>query len=215
MSQIQLVAEKRERVGKGPARQARREGKVPGILYGYGVDPQGIALDAAVLDRFLGTTASTRLLELQVGDETHTVLVKEVQRDPVRGTLLHVDFHRVRLDQEVQAVVPLVVVGEEQRASDGGIVTPNLHELTVSCLPTQIPAAITVDVSGLSLGDTVTVAELELPEGVTVVDDPETAVLSIVAPRTEEPAAEEADEAGVEADDDGAAAEEEDAPAEE
>lgn len=201
MSQVKIVAEPRTETGKGVARKARQAGRVPAVIYGTSMSPLPLSIDALTMDRFLMTAASGRLFEVQVGDEKHTVLMKDVQRDPARGTLLHVDFHQVPLDQAIQTAVPIIIVGETEREADGGVLALNMHEVQVSCLPTQIPDSITVDVKALAMGETVAVADLELPEGVTAVDEGDNAVVSIVAPRaaeseeeTDEEAAEEAAE---------------------
>lgn len=197
MSQVKIVAEPRLTSGKGFARKARQAGRIPAVIYGTGIAPKALEIDALTMDRFLGTAASGRLFEVQVGDKKHTVLMKDVQRDPARGTLLHVDFHEVPLDQAVQTAVPIIIVGETEREADGGVLALNMHEVQVSCLPTQIPDSVTVDVKALAMGETVAVADLVFPEGITAVDDPETAVVSIVAPRVVE-TTEEADEAAEE-----------------
>lgn len=209
MAQVTIAAETRLKTGKGSARRARRDGVVPGIIYGWETKPKTLSIDESSLERFLNSPASGGLVEVRVGEEKHTVLVKEIQRDPVRGHLLHVDFHKVRLDQEVQTLVPITVVGEEQRVSDGGILALSIHELPISCLPTHIPDAISVDVSSLAMGDTLTVADLELPEGVTTDEDLQSPIVSVVAPEEEveepvedeEEAAEEAAEEEVDSED--------------
>lgn len=193
MSQVKIEAELRTDTGKGFARKARQAGRVPAVIYGWQIEPQTLELDGVAVDRFLGTAAAGRLLDLQVGDEEHTVLVKEVQRDPARGTLLHVDFHKVRLDQAVETSVTILIVGEAEREADGGVLALNMHEVLVSCLPTNIPDSVTVDVKDLAMGDTVTVGDLALPEGVEPIEDLESAVVSIVQPRMPEEDEEETD----------------------
>ena len=111
------------------------------------------------------------------------MLIKEVQRDPARGDLLHVDFHKVDLDTEVQTTVPLVLVGEDARENDGGFSSQTLRDLQITCLPTKIPEQIEVDISGLKIGETLTVGDLTLPEGVQAMDDPDVGIVTIVAPR--------------------------------
>lgn len=195
MSEAKLVAEVRTGTGKGIARKARRAGLVPAIVYGSNVSPLAIQMDQAELQRLVASGGTGRLVDLQVGDEKQPVLLKEVQRDPVRGDIIHADFHKVRLDQEVSVTVPIVLTGETERTLDGGIIAVTLYELKVSCLPTQIPESIQVSTDGLAIGSTITVADLEIPEGITVQDEPELAVVSVVAPRVETEDAEVEDEA--------------------
>lgn len=201
MSEVTLSVEVRESSGKGAGRRLRREGKVPGIIYGKKVDSVPVQVSASALQRLLQSGGSGGLIRVSYGDTSQVVLVKDVQADPVLGTPVHVDFHAVALDQDVQVDVPLVVVGDEQRTSDGGILAQNLRELPISCLPTDIPESITVDVSGLAAGDSLTVGDIELPEGVKLNIEEDETVLSIVLPRAEatEEEADDAEEAGAEA----------------
>lgn len=192
MSEEKLVAEVRTGVGKGVARKLRQAKKVPGVVYGPTMEPLAVQLDRPTLERFLSSAASARLVRLEVGPESHTVLVKQVQRDVTRGDIIHVDFHKVRLDQEVTTAVPVVLTGETERTKDGGIVAQQLYELNVTCLPTAIPESIEVSTEGLSIGDSITVAQVTVPEGVTLTDDAESVVVSVVAPQAE-PVAEEAE----------------------
>lgn len=209
MSETMILAEIRSETGKGYARKARRRGVVPGIVYGEGTANRSVEIEAAVLERFLATAGAGRPVGLKIGDGQHTVLVKAVQKDPARGTLLHVDLHEVRLDREVNTSVPLSLVGQDARPSDGGVVTLSVHELQVACLPMSIPESIPVDVSQIALGQGLTVGELNLPAGVRAIDDPETVVATVVAPRL----AAETDEAAEEAEEATEAAEGTDEPA--
>lgn len=195
---VVLTAEPRERAGKGYARRARLQGRLPGVLYGPSVDNLALELDRTVLERLVAAGGAGQLVELHVGEAKHTVLIKEVQKDPVRGTVLHVDLHQVPLDKELETTVSVVLEGESERENDGGILTQSLRDLQVACLPHSIPESITVNVSGLKLGDSLQVGALELPEGVRAVTDAESVVVAIVAPRlaTEDEEAEgEGDEA--------------------
>lgn len=194
MSEVTLTVEVREKTGKSAGRSLRREGKVPGVVYGKSVDPVGIQVATSALQRLLQSAGAGGLIRLNYNGKNQVVLVKDVQTDPVMGVPLHVDFHAVSLDQDVQVDVPLVVVGEDQRPSDGGIISQSLRDLPISCLPTDIPESISVDVSSLEAGSTLTVGDLELPEGVSLRMEPEEVVLSIVVPRGES-ADDEADEA--------------------
>ena len=118
---------------------------------------------ASAVQRLLQSGGTTGLLELRYDGKSQVALVKEIQTDPARGTPLHVDFHAVALDQEVQVAVPLGVLSEEMRTRDGGIISLNLRELSVYCLPTQIPESISIDVSGLGIGDTITQGSCRCP----------------------------------------------------
>jgi large subunit ribosomal protein L25 len=193
VANYQLAVEKRDKIGSSFVKKLRREDKVPGIVYGAGKETMPITVDLRALERALAD--SSTLINLTIGDEAKTVIVRDVQYDPVKGNLLHVDFHEVALDQKIETVVPIRVINEDQRPSDGGVVTPLLWEVTVECLPTDIPEAIEVDVKDLELGTTLVVRDIALPEGVAIVTDPEEAVVKVDLPTAvEEPADVEAGE---------------------
>lgn len=190
MSEAQVVAEIRTGKGKGVARKLRVAGKIPAIIYGQSIAPIPIEVDRGAIERLVAAGETGRLVNVRLGEKSDLVLFKEVQRDPVRGDIIHADFQKVRLDQAVSTVVPVVITGDDERESDGGIVAQQLHELRISCLPTQIPEAIQVSVAALKVGESINVADLVLPEGVTFEEDPETTVVSIVLPQREDEAAE-------------------------
>ena len=210
MSEYKLTAQRRAESGKGPARRARATGRVPAVLYGHGMDPVHLSVDAREFGHALRTGAGSNvLIELTVGRAKHLALPKEIQRHPVRGSFVHVDFLAVRRGETVQVRVPVHLVGEAPGVREGGIADQDLHQVTVEAEVTAVPTAIEADVSGLEIGDVLRVADLKAPEGATIIDDVEASVVSIVAPTVEEePEVEEAEEAA-----EGEAAEGEAAPA--
>lgn len=117
-----------------------------------------------------------------MGSEKRTVLIKEVQRDPVKGTLQHIDFYEVAMDRPVDTTVGVLLTGEGERESDGGIVNLVVRELAISCLPSQIPEHITVDISAMAIGDTLLIKDLQIPDGITVNQNPDEVVVTIAAP---------------------------------
>lgn len=200
MTETSLRVQVREALGKGAARRLRRSGLVPGVVYGTGPQAIHVAVPERELFRTLQIAGTHSLVDLHIAGGgnggRHKVLIKEVQQDPMRDEFVHVDFHAVALDQEIQTTVPVALEGEDARADDG-IVQLVLREIQISCLPTDIPEAITVDVSGLAVGDVVTVGQLTPPPGVAILTDPEETVVTVSVPRLaeEEPAGEEAGEA--------------------
>ncbi|GIX07466.1 MAG: hypothetical protein KatS3mg115_1869 [Candidatus Poribacteria bacterium] len=193
MHQVHLEAKKRSGRGKGAARALRREGWLPGNLYGGGGPNVPLQLDRR---RFW--TALTRediehaLVNLNVeGEEQTLAVVKEIQRGPVRYELLHVDFQRVRADEEITMEVAVHLVGEPIGVQRGGILEHLLRNLEIRTIVSNIPEAIEVDVSGLDIGDSLHVGEIPVPEGTTILNDPEAVVAAVAAPRVvEEPTAE-------------------------
>jgi large subunit ribosomal protein L25 len=191
MAEHALSAEVRDGTGKGVNRKLRAQGKIPGVLYGMREAPKSIALDPSALNRLLHKSGAglNTLIDLQVGGAQQTVLVKALQRDPVTGVYLHVDFYRLDLTRLITVEVPVQLVGRAKGLENGGILDHPLREIEVECLPTAIPERIEVDVSGLDVGDSLHVSDLVLPAGVTLKTDPALSVASVVLPASEEAAA--------------------------
>lgn len=197
MAENRLVAENRSVYGKGAARKLRAAGRIPGIIYGKG-DNTSVAVDSRSLQKLLETSDAglNTLIELDIRDgATRTVLVKDLQRDPVRGFPLHADFYAVDLAKAVQVTVPVHFVGKAAGEELGGMVDHTLHELECECLPRSIPDAIEVAVTSLGVGDSLHVSDLTPPKGVAFLTDPETTVATVVMPTAEEEAAPEEGEA--------------------
>ena len=184
MAEYKLAAEPRSETGKGPARRARAAGRVPAVLYGHGMDPVHLYVNARELGFAMRTDAGANvLLELQVGKDRHLALPREIQRHPLRGSFVHVDFLAVRRGEKVTVNVPVHLVGEAVgvRESDG-IADQDLYQLNLEAEVTRVPESIEVDISALELGDVLRVSDVSVPRGVTILDDPEASVVSVVAP---------------------------------
>jgi large subunit ribosomal protein L25 len=181
-----LTIEPRDASHSRATRRLRREGRVPGVLYGRGDDPLAFSVDARQLRNALH--GSGAVLEL-TGDGTGTtaVVLKDAQRHPVRGEVMHVDFLRVDLNQPIQAMVALHLTGAEDAPGvrEGGVLEHVARELSVEALPSELPDAIEYDVSGMDINDTATVEQVTAPAGVTLLDDPETVIASLFPPRLE------------------------------
>ena len=177
--------------GSRAARRLRRDNQVPGVIYGGGDEPQHFAVDARTLRNTLARAA--QVIEITVdGGSTANVLIKDVQRHPVRGEAVHVDLLRVRMDVAIHATVPIEFHGSEDApgVSEGGIFNQELREVNIEALPGDIPDSIVHDVSGLIMNETVTLDVLSAPAGVKLLDDPET-VIATITPPTLEPVEEE------------------------
>ena len=180
-------------------RRLRATGKVPGVVYGLGADPQPVSVDWPDLRRVLSTEAGLNaLIDLRVDGGTQLSIVKELQRDPVRQTVTHVDFIRIDRDKPIEVEVPIVLEGDtEQLEREEGQIDHLLFSLIIMAKPDSIPPQITVDISGLTIGEAVRVGDVRLPEGVTTEVDPEEAIASasimkeIVEPEPEEEEEEE------------------------
>ncbi len=206
MDEVSLVAEVGRVKGSSEARRLRLAGKVPGVLYGHGIDPIDVAVGSRELRAALTSDSGLNaLISLDVGGKNHLAMARQLQRHPVRRSIDHVDFVVVRRDEVVSVEVPIHLVGEalEVERADG-LVEQNLHSLLVDAKPGDIPNAIEVDISELTIGEAIRVADLKLPAGATTEVDPEEIVVAGQTTRmaaeteAEEEAAAEADEAGVE-----------------
>lgn len=178
-----LSIKPREIEGSRANRRLRREGLVPGVLYGRGGDPLSFAVDARELRHALH--ASGAVIELSLDGKSTPAVLKDAQHHPVRGETTHVDFLRVDLSKPIEAVVPLELDGAEDGPGvrDGGIVDQTLREVRVEALPNEIPEALRLDVSELAIGDTLALSAVVMPSGVKLIDDPESVAVSVLAPR--------------------------------
>jgi large subunit ribosomal protein L25 len=184
MADTKLDATLRSGSGSRPAGRLRREGQLPGIVYGLGADAVSVTVNAHQLGSILSSkTGANTLISLQLSGKTELALARQVQRDPVKGTLIHVDFVRVRADQTIQAEVRLNLSGQPEGVSQGGMLEQLMHSLTVEGLPGQLPNEIEHDVSALDLGDQLRVGEIQLPAGVNVTNDADELVAMISVPR--------------------------------
>jgi len=200
MDEVTLVADTDRPTGKGAARQIRRDGKVPAIMYGLGSDPLAVAVPSRELQHILsGPGGANTLISLDIGGTKELVLARQIQRHPVRHTLVHVDLIRVSRDTAVSAEVPIHLVGEATGVRDGGVLEQMIFTLSIEAKPQDLPQSIEVDVSGLEIGDHLAVSDLNLPSGVTTTQDAEEQVLHVVQPKgmalPEEEEAAEAEEA--------------------
>lgn len=212
MAQVKLKALRRDGTGKGAARRARAEGRVPAVVYGQGIEPISISVDRREFVTALHTDAGMNvLLDIELDGSTTTTLTKELQRDPVRGTLLHADFIKVDLLQDVEVEVPVHLVGESPGVKEGGVLEHPLFTVHVRCLPTDVPESVDADISGLNIGDALRVSDLATDRAFTILNEPDAVVASVAAPITEEQLEAMVAEAGVPEE----AAEAVEAPAEE
>ena len=190
---FELTAEFRETQGKGASRRLRHEGKVPAILYGGHSDARALTVSHQKLalmlenERFYST-----ILNLKVGDQTQAAILKDVQRHPFKNAVLHIDFQRVEENEKIRISIPLHFTGAAVSPgvkSQGGIVSHMRNDVEVSCLPKDLPEFIEVDISALSLNESIHLSQLKVPTGVTLVElaKEDAAVVAIHSPRAEEP----------------------------
>jgi large subunit ribosomal protein L25 len=189
---IKLQVKEREGRGSADSRRLRRQGMIPGVLYGSGKKPHAICIPERELRRVLtGAGGLHAILDVVLEGQktTHASILKDYQQDPIRGHLAHVDLQEVPLDQPIHAVVAVQLVGEPAGVKEGGVLSQVQREVNVEALPMEVPEHLDLDVSAMAIGDTLRVADLPAQDGVTYLDDPEETVLATVTmpTRVEEP----------------------------
>lgn len=190
--QVKLQAQIRPGVGRIAVNKLKQEGLVPAVIYGGKSEPQPLQVSARDIRRLLSHAVGENILvDLEIteagGVTNRMALIQEVQHHPLGGAVLHVDFRAVSRDQTITAEIPLEPVGEPAGVKNfGGLLEQNLRALEVECLPQDLPEIISVDVSGLNIGDAIHIKDLKLPEGVTATHDPELTVFIVAAPLVEE-----------------------------
>jgi large subunit ribosomal protein L25 len=191
-----LVVKERALIGSRDTRRLRKQGLVPGVLYGRG-EPIAIYVAEPELRRALtGKAGLHSILDVEIDGvgETHASILKEYQVDKIRGRVTHIDLQEVRLDRAIHASVTVHLIGGEDApgVKEGGVLSQPLREVNVEALPLEVPEHLDLDVSPLAIGDTLRIADLHVPEGVTLLDDPETVVATVTVPtRVIEPEPEE------------------------
>lgn len=202
MSDVKFAVEARDTRGKGSARKLRQRGLAPGVVYGGGRAATSIAFDVSEFERLLATShGGVNTLIGLVGDSAaagRTVIAKELQREPVRGRITHVDFIEINLKEKIEIAVPIHLVGTPAGVVLGGVLDQQQREIMLLCMPDEIPDDIEVDVSGMELGDSLHLFDITIPDGVELHTDESLTIATVLVPRglkeDEEPAAEEGEE---------------------
>jgi large subunit ribosomal protein L25 len=189
---VNLEVSKRSILGSSESRRLRKQGIVPGVLYGR-AEPVSIAVGERELRAALTTRAGSHVVLDVIVDsaDTRSAILKDYQRDKVRGTITHIDLQEVRLDQPIQTAVVVTLVGDPVGVKEGGVLAQVTNEVNVEALPLEVPQQIEVDVSALGIGDSIRLSEIAVPPGVTFLDDVDEIVLANVTQptRAEEPEA--------------------------
>jgi large subunit ribosomal protein L25 len=189
MQQKQMNIELRSKTGKGISRKLRNADMVPGVVYGKGMDPMAVSINYRELQAAMaGAGGQNNLITLVGGGslDQSMAIVADLQRDAVKGTYKHVDLHRVNMSEKLRITVPVVLKGTAIGVKEGGLLDFAHHELHVECLPGNIPDHIEIDVTSLAVAHSIHVGEIALPEGVKVLDNPKTPVVSVLGRVKEE-----------------------------
>src|SRR5882724_11722493 len=185
MATVSFNATARDTTGKGAARSLRSRGQVPAVIYGRGRDPLPLSLNARDLDKMLGhIQAESTVIEVTVDGQTSKTLIREIQRHPIKRQILHVDFQALVAGEKVTVSIPIVLNGiAEGVRLEGGVLDQTLRELEIEVDPSNIPHHVELEVTNMMIGDSLHVSDIKVPEGVKIVDDPETSVAVLAAPR--------------------------------
>lgn len=179
-----LNAERRDGTGKGAARKIRASGRVPGVVYGHGAEPLHVSLDARDLSHTLHTDAGMNVLvDMRVDGDRFLAMPREVQRDHLRGRLMHADFLRIARDEKVTVEVPVHLTGESHGVREGGVVEHHLWNVRLECLPQDVPEAIEADISTVGVGESFKVSDLSIPDNLTLLTPEDETIVSVVAPQ--------------------------------
>lgn len=187
MEEVTLKANKREIFGK-KVKQLRRQGILPAVIYGRKTEPVSISLDDREVNRVLASISSTHLINLDVDGEGYTTLIRDRQRHPVSGSILHIDFYEVSMTEKLTTDVNIIIRGEAPAAKNlGGILVTGQETLEVECLPQDLPERFDVDISNLEeIGDTIYVRDISIPPEVDLLTDPDEMVIVVTTPAAEE-----------------------------
>lgn len=197
MPQIQLRAYIRNLSSKGATHELRKEGNAPGVIYGKNIEPTPIFFDKKEFLKAISQPAGLNVifdlhLQKKEMEKPITCMVKEIQREVISYDILHVDFHAISLEETISVLVPLKLIGTAKGMAEGGVLQQNLHQVEVECLPAAIPQFLELDVTDLDIGDSLFAQDLILPEGVSLVTEGMTALVTLVPPLKEEAPAEAA-----------------------
>lgn len=190
MKKANITVEKRTESGKGVARRLRRAGRIPAVLYGRGSEPLALSVDQKEFVNILhGQESRNTLISIQMangGDEEILSLPKEIQFDPVRGDVIHVDFQMIHLNEPIHTQVPLHLTGSSPGVKKGGVLEHLMREIDVACLPMDIPDHIEVDISGMEVGDSLNVSQLQVSEKFKILSDGNRTLVLVAAPTVEQ-----------------------------
>ena len=187
MAHVALTAQWRKETGKGAARTLRRQALIPAVFYGPEVDPVLLSLDYRDLEKLIRTGAGENViidLAIETGESTlsHRAMLKEIQMDPVKQTILHVDLYEISMDKKIEVEVPITLTGTAMGVSEGGILQQVSRTLEISCLPDNIPDSFELDVTDLNIGDSLHVSDLKIPQDIEVLVEEELTIATVVPP---------------------------------
>ncbi len=185
MERHSIEADIRTETGKGAARRLRREGRIPGVVYGREKKPESIAIDPGLISKLMHSNSIFDLTLKGDEEKEEVVIIKDYQKDVIKGTLTHVDFQFISMDEKISVSVPLRLLGTAAGVHEGGVLQQLMREVDIEALPTNIPSEIELDISELEMANSLSVADLETPEGVEITTDSNEVIVTVVPPTEE------------------------------
>lgn len=183
MDILELQAAPRSDTGKGPAGRLRAGGRIPGVFYGQKLQAVPVSVDGRELLHVIGHEGGANaIVKLMIDGKAETAMVKDIQRDPMRDKMVHVDFMAIAMDEKITTHVTLTIVGDSVGVSEGGVIQQIMREVEVEALPMELPDHIEVDATDIAIGDSLRVSDLTAPEGVTILSNQDDMVMSVVPP---------------------------------
>jgi len=182
MNRYSIEVEKRDKTGKGVARRLRKNGLIPGVVYGKHREAQALIVNPLDLR---GKVHSNAIIDLTIDGEEETVMIKDFQKDVIKDKLIHVDFQQISMDETISITVPIKLIGDAPGVREGGVLQQLMREVDIEVLPINIPHEIELDISELTLSDSLEVGDLEVPEEVKLINSLEDVIVTVVAPSEE------------------------------
>jgi len=184
METVLIQAQIRNEQLKGSNNRFRKTGLVPGVLYGKGMGNTSVLVPEKEMGMIIDRKGANAFIKISIGgSQEYNVIIKDVQRHPYKGTLTHLDFYQVSMSEKINTVVPVALVGESLGAAEGGLIQQQLREISILCLPADIPGSIEIDITNLKIGDNITASDVNVPDKVEIAEEPNTVIVSVLAPR--------------------------------
>ncbi len=183
MERYEISVEERKKTGKGVSRRLRREGLIPGVIYGREIDSKPLTVDPEDIKNKVNTNA---IIDLKIGeDEEKTTMIKDYQKDVIKGKIIHVDFQQIFMDEKITVTVPVNIIGDSIGVQEGGVLQQLMREIEIEALPADIPEKLDLDISELDVGDSLQVKDIEVPEDIELMTSLDDVIVTVVTPSEE------------------------------
>lgn len=183
---INLNGQARTDLRKSALRQLRNDGGIPGVVYGTNTNGEPISVESIEMTKLIRDNGRNGIFSLNIGNKNHQVMITDIQRDSLKGDILHIDFFEIDMNSEIDTEVPIRLVGDSPAIKEGGVVSQLVHQLSIRCLPSDIPEIVEIDISELNIGQSIQVGEIKGVPKVTITNDPEETIVTVLIAAAEE-----------------------------